>query len=317
MAELRNILAIYDPARAARLAEQPAVKRATAIAKAAGAGLELFLCDYNQYLSGERFFDSPGLKKAREAFIEGRHKAVKKVAAEIEESGVSITTNAVWDSPLSDGIVREVIRRAPDLVVKETHTHARLQRAVFTNTDWHLLRDCPAPLLLIKRETSPKGPIVVAVDPMHDNDKPAVLDHHLIEFGQMLARLEEKGMHLFHAYHTIAPMPSGVPVGIEPVALPVPVSEEQIRQAHEREFGALAAKFGIRKDHTHLQQGITHDLLLDLVESLGASTLIMGAVSRGLVKRLFIGSTAERVLGDVGCDVLVIKPPGFQSPVHS
>lgn len=316
MTQLRKILAVYDPTRGAELADQPAVQRASDIAGAAGASLELFLCDYNQYLSGERFFDSPGLRKSRAVYIDRRHETMKKVAAEIEACGIHVTTNAVWDSPLSDGIVREVIRRAPDLVVKDTHAHARLQRAVFTNTDWHLLRDCPAPLLLIKAESRKGGPVIAAVDPMHDNDKPAALDHHLIEFGQMVAALEQTALHLFHGYHTVAPMPSGVPVGVEPVALPAAVSEDKIRQAHEQAFAGLAGKFGISKDHTHLQQGTTHDLLFELVESLGASTLVMGAVSRGLVGRLFIGSTAERVLGEVECDVLVLKPPGFETPVN-
>lgn len=317
MTELKKILAVYDPTRAARLEQQPAVRRAAELAKAAGASLDLFLCDYNQYLSGERFFDSPGLKKARDSYIDGRHKVVKKVAEEIDALGVAVSTNAVWDSPLSDGIVREVARRHPDLVVKDTHAHARLQRAVFTNTDWHLLRDCPAPLLLVKAEANREGPIVAAVDPMHDNDKPAALDHHLIEFSQMLAKLEASDLHLFHAYHKVAPIPSGVPVGVEPIVLPVTVSDEKIEQAHKQEFGSLASKFGIKKENVHLQEGVTHDLCFDLVDSLGASTLVMGVVSRGLVKRLFIGSTAERVLGEVACDVLVIKPPGFESPVKS
>ena len=34
----------------------------------------------------------------------------------------------------------------------------------------------------------------------------------------------------------------------------------------------------------------------------------MGAVSRSGLKRVFIGNTAERVLDDLPCDVLVVKP---------
>jgi universal stress protein E len=41
----------------------------------------------------------------------------------------------------------------------------------------------------------------------------------------------------------------------------------------------------------------------------------MGAVSRSGLKRLFVGSTAERMIDHLGCDVLVLKPAGFKSPV--
>ncbi len=44
---------------------QPAMQRAAWLAKHSGAELELFVCYYNEYLSGDRLFDSPSLDKAR------------------------------------------------------------------------------------------------------------------------------------------------------------------------------------------------------------------------------------------------------------
>ena len=41
----------------------------------------------------------------------------------------------------------------------------------------------------------------------------------------------------------------------------------------------------------------------------------MGAVSRSGLKRVFIGNTAERVLNDLPCDVLVVKPAHFAKRV--
>lgn len=49
----------------------------------------------------------------------------------------------------------------------------------------------------------------------------------------------------------------------------------------------------------------------------GADIVIMGAVSRSGLRRVFIGNTAERVLGDLSCDVLVVKPKRFKAPVAS
>ena len=38
-------------------------------------------------------------------------------------------------------------------------------------------------------------------------------------------------------------------------------------------------------------------------------------MSRSGLKRLFIGSTAERLIDHVRSDVLIVKPEGFKSPV--
>ena len=43
--------------------------------------------------------------------------------------------------------------------------------------------------------------------------------------------------------------------------------------------------------------------------------MVMGAISRSALSRFFIGNTAERVIDDVRCDVLVVKSPGFRPAV--
>jgi universal stress protein E len=41
--------------------------------------------------------------------------------------------------------------------------------------------------------------------------------------------------------------------------------------------------------------------------------MVMGAISRGRLERVFVGSTAERLLDRLPCDVLVVKPPDFRA----
>ena len=42
----------------------------------------------------------------------------------------------------------------------------------------------------------------------------------------------------------------------------------------------------------------------------------MGAVARNRWKRIFIGATAERTLEHLPCDLLIIKPDWFHTPVE-
>ena len=142
MHKIKKILAVIDPT----VEKQPAMHRAAWLAKRTGAELELLVCYYNEYLSGDRLFDSPSLEKARAEVIENHENQLEALAEPIRQDGVVVTTSAVWDHPLFEGIVRQAIASDADIVVKDTHHHTAVARALLTNTDWNLIRACPLPL---------------------------------------------------------------------------------------------------------------------------------------------------------------------------
>jgi universal stress protein E len=61
----------------------------------------------------------------------------------------------------------------------------------------------------------------------------------------------------------------------------------------------------------HLVAGSTRHALEELVEQLEIDVVVAGAVARGRLERLLIGNTAEAILDDVPCDVVVVKPDSF------
>ncbi|MDZ7686912.1 MAG: universal stress protein [Gammaproteobacteria bacterium] len=50
-----------------------------------------------------------------------------------------------------------------------------------------------------------------------------------------------------------------------------------------------------------------------LVDDKGVDLLVMGTLSRSGIPGMLIGNTAERVLNDVDCSVLTLKPKGFKA----
>jgi universal stress protein E len=76
-------------------------------------------------------------------------------------------------------------------------------------------------------------------------------------------------------------------------------------------LAAIGEKHGLPPEQVRLEQGSAVEVLPRLVERLRADVLVMGAVSRSRLQELFVGSTAERVLDRLGCDVLVVKPGDF------
>ena len=79
--------------------------------------------------------------------------------------------------------------------------------------------------------------------------------------------------------------------------------------------GSVRASTRSRTTNSHLIAGLTHEELPELAEKMKADVVVMGAVSRNRWKRLFIGATAERTLEHLPCDLLIVKPDWFQTPV--
>jgi universal stress protein E len=53
-----------------------------------------------------------------------------------------------------------------------------------------------------------------------------------------------------------------------------------------------------------------------LAAELDAAVVVMGAVARNWLKRVFVGATAEQTLDRLPCDLLIIKPDWFQTPTE-
>lgn len=312
MYRVSKILVVIDPTTV----EQAAMHRAAWLAARTGASLELLVCYYNEYLSGDRLFDSPSLEKARGEIIDGQSRHLEDLAEPIREQGLVVSTSAVWDHPLHEGIVRHAVRTEADIVFKDTHHHSALSRAFLTNTDWNLIRACPVPLWLTKPQPDNATPtFVAAIDPMNRHDKPAALDDEILNLCGRIADAVDGTVHAFHSYDPRIAIATATANAYIPVSLPFDEIEQQMLEEHQHRFNEVTSFHGVPEDKAHLVAGMTHEVLPALAKQLDASVVVMGAVARNRWKRLFIGATAERTLEELPCDLLIVKPDWFQTPV--
>lgn len=304
MKQVSKILVIVDPTAD----EQPAVARGAWLAEQLGAALELFICDYDQYLSGERFFDTKALAKARDHIIESDIKRLEAVAATLDRAKIEVSVDARWDHPLEEGIIRKAKDSGASLLVKDTHYHSAIRRSIFSNTDWNLIRRCPIPLLLVKPRAIKKHPtIIAAVDPMHEKDQPAALDHEILDWSLALAKGTKGSLHVFHSFDPAPAYAVSADSMAFPISTPINAMTDAMREQHKNAMDELLAKRKGDEFTSHLLEGATRDELIGLVESQHADLVVMGAVSRNALQRLFLGSTAETVLDHVPCDLLIVK----------
>ena len=290
MPKFRVILIGIRDLRARR---STALEKAAKLAAASGARLELF-----HDLATPIYIDTiAGTGKSVDVLTRtARTNALgrlERLAEPLRARGLKVGTAAVWDFPLYEAVIRRAAAIKADLIIVQKQGHHRLP-ALLGYTDWELLRASPTPVLLIKNSRyRPRAPVLAAIDPQHASARSAALEQRILRNAAALAGALRSPL---HAVQVLTPW---APTGTQ-------------RRAVLTELGRAA---GIKPSRMQLLQGDPDALLPATARRLRAGAVVMGAMSRRGLKRLFIGNSAERLLDDMHCDVLVVKPPRFAARV--
>lgn len=94
-------------------------------------------------------------------------------------------------------------------------------------------------------------------------------------------------------------------IGVSAEAL---AAEEKLRRS---QIKRLTDEYGVADANLHVDAGAAVEYLPRMAAGWHADIVVMGAISRSALRRVLVGSTAERVLEALPCDVLVVKPPDF------
>ncbi|MEX2131395.1 MAG: universal stress protein [Pseudohongiellaceae bacterium] len=291
MFELSRILVVIEPHDGA----QPAIEKAMQLAMSADAELELFVSDFSNYLEDGYYFDPPRAQELRREHGERHLQMLEKLAQPLRDNGLEVSCSTAWGNPPYEEVIKRAKELQPDLVIKATSHQLKIARLLLNNDDWELIRYCPVPLMLVKNQPWAKSPVfVAAVDPEHSHDKPATLDNKILATASELGKLCSGEVHLYHSTH------------LPPLSGLYPIHSDY--QADSKIVRTLAEQHGLEQGNCHLSEGDITQTLPALCGEIGASAVIMGAVSRSRLDRMLIGNTAERVLDRLECDVIVIKP---------
>jgi universal stress protein E len=309
MPTIRRILvAVKDTDRGS----SAAVRKAAALALALNARLELFhaLTEPVAVEMLEVVNENMDTYCARERI---RHlKRLERIAARLRRLGVKVSTAVEWDYPAHEALIRRAKNTDAQLVVAQLHARRHVVPWLFRYTDWELLRQCPVPLLLVKRAGRYHKPAVLAaIDPSHAFEKTARLDQQILRAGAEIAAATGGPLHVVHAFTPTV-------VSMQPVGLHMP---ETTLRAVERSASNAArgvaqalrtARLGkLANSRRHLEPLQAVVAIPEMARQLSSSIVVMGALSRSGLKGLVVGNTAEQLLDAMPCDVLIVKPAGF------
>ncbi len=293
------------------LQSSPALLRAEALARKSGNRLVLALFEYDHALAraAARKFDL-------DAYIQGRRCELEEFAASIiPKNGLQVETRYFWGRPLLARMLLAVLAENPQLVFKDVHAEPALRRLLFTSLDLDLLRHCPEPLMLVHPSpgTLPKH-ILAAVDPLDEHERPHELNTRILDMAQRLAMQCDAQVDVVHVFEFM-PFPVGPEVlnGWTPDMALI----QKLRALHSDALQTLCKRSGIPADHVHLLDGEPGRVITEFAASKDCDLVIMGTVQRSAFERLAMGSVAERLLDRLDCDVLALKPDGFQARLQA
>jgi universal stress protein E len=279
--------------------DQACVQRVLALAGRATA-VEVYALAHEPHLDG--YFGHPEIYESlRTRLVADREAVAGVIAARLREHGVTATAKAVWDAPRHEALARAAQSFHADLVVTELKTTER----GLASGEWRTVAACPVPLLAVRGDgRGPYRNIVAAVDPFHAHGKPAELDAVILEQATALRALSGAALKVVHAY---LPLTEFLPrAQLEHIQ--AADADRVIEQARRDSLNELVKSAGLAADDAELIPGRPAAVLEAQASGSEADLLILGAWSRGRLRDLFLGSTAERVLAQRGADVLIVKP---------
>jgi len=281
---------------------QPAIDRAATLAAAFRAELILFHSAFEPYLSGRPFFDSARLAKSRGTLVTSRLGRLEKICTQLDRQGITARASVVWEEPPYAAVMRAAIRDDADLVVIGAHRPRANRKPVLRQNDWELLRHCPRPLLIVRSLPKRPGPVVAALDPSHLNDKPAALDVEIAKQAAILAAGLNTECHVVHC----------IPDSQFPPTTISAKERQRVKREMQGRIRKLLDKAGVDVAKIHMLDGLVEDVLPELLDRVAARALVLGALSRRWLEGFVVGNTAERLVHETTCDLLIVKPPGFK-----
>lgn len=300
MKNINKLLVVIDPT----VERDHVVDRAMHLASSLDAQVELFVNNANTLTEHSYIYegvDGQFFETQRRLFEEHYMKLLNGLEKDFLAANIEVSCEFREGHNLAEAIITRATETEADLVLKSTHHHSTVERALVTNTDWRLIRKCPTPLLLVKPNPwLSDGSIVTAIDPMHSKAEQSKLDLILLASARRLAGDLNCEPLVFHSYYPF--VSTLFPMGGETREHLDRVREEHLHKVLEKVGG-----YEIPKENIHLSEG---DLIPSLIEFLGrhqANMLVVGALSRNALERAIVGNTAEKILEHCPCDVLVMK----------
>jgi nucleotide-binding universal stress UspA family protein len=237
---------------------------------------------------------------------------LEELAERLAPSGVTIH-RAFLHGNVAEALAQFVDEQRIDLVAMTTHGRGGIQRAWLGSTTDAMVRQCRAPLLLMRPSDETRE-----IRPTSDREIRRMLV--ALDGSQAAERALDAALELGIAAsaavilsHVLQP-----PVASASPYLPdtIHLTHEEIaaREAHVQEYlDGVAGGSGLAGRDVTTRIIVDYEPalgILDLADEAGADLVVMGTHGRGGVRRIILGSVADKVIRGTHRPVLVYRGEG-------
>lgn len=307
MKRFKNILYIIDDQS---IGQQLIAEKVATIARINDARVTTMIASKSSFVDQIALRLSGRLDEIMSAMVEQQQEKLDNFLLFERWSDISVDTHIPEDSGFI-GIIQKVIKDGHDLVIKEENQSQGIDQLAM-----RLVRKCPSPVWIIKKNTSDFTRIMGAIDVATDNPETDRLNHKITELTHSLAQRENGEAHYLHVwrleYESMLRSPRFKVSSDEISGMKTELHDERLGRLH-----TLLKNIHVdaKESHIHLVEGKVVDTINTIIAKLKVDILVMGSLGRSGVPGLFIGNKAETLLNTINCTVLTVKPDGFISPV--
>ena len=237
--------------------------------------------------------------KVKERLLAEREEVVQGRIDKHARAGQKVGLKVVWEKNIDRWVNRQCAGGKYRGVVK---TGNRTESLVHTSTDWQLLRECPAPVLLVaKQKWDRVKPVLVTLDLSSEVATKQKLNSKVLGQAKGLAAALDVELEIITAIE--------IPTLLADLDLVDPIAYvKQAREAMRPAISKLAAEHDIPESAFRSKRGPVEKVITSRAAKVRAQIVVMGTVARTGVKARLLGTTAEKVLRHMKTDVLAIKP---------
>ena len=307
MKRFKNILYILD---SNTLEQHGSADKVATLARLNDAGVSVIIADETTLFDDLSLKISARYAEIKDAIMRQNTLDIENFISQERWSGIKITRGHSETSNFIS-IIQKVLQDNHDLVIKEEALNRGVDQLAM-----RLIRKCPCPVWVIKRNSGDFKRILGSVDVGAESPEEKALNQKIVELTHSLAQREQGEAHYLQAWrleHEVMLQGPRFKVSPEEISeMKKTISEERLFQFHK-----LLDQNHIphQSDNIHFREGKSEEVIKKSIDDLNVDVVVMGSVARSGVPGLLIGNKAEKILNTINCTVLTVKPDGFLSPI--
>lgn len=228
---------------------------------------------------------------------------LEEVLFDLRDYGISASGDVHWEGHDARSILRNAFSWRPDIFMKDAAAMSLLHAILPTSLDHDLLRLCPFPFYLVHgTEDSLPLNVAIAVDPSRKIHTQGSLNQRAILAGLGYSSIVDAKFSLLSVFDRDADR-----------SISSAEEYESRRVSHKSWLATLGERFGVPGDDIHVCYGDATQCITRSIRDLGIQLLVTGSLCRNGLSHLLSHSVASTLLQDLRCDLLAVKPAGYEA----